>query len=187
MVPQAEFPPRLLLFTPGLARFNSSLATNGVNQIKDSTCWSVMQIKLLPPPTLPKKISLYVDVAKLSASVRRKIPVPVVMRILPQSILMIMSPAKPTNCMGCHASQTRKLYRKRSWPGLESRAGGFRDLQRLPRWPHRSATFIAGISAAFSKLAQTCGACHNQIARDVAESVHGQGMAAGHRDCSHLH
>jgi formate dehydrogenase gamma subunit len=42
----------------------------------------------------------------------------------------------------------------------------------------------------FSKLAQTCGACHEEAARDVAESVHGKAVANGHREaptCTDCH
>ena len=34
----------------------------------------------------------------------------------------------------------------------------------------------------FTKLAKTCGQCHEQESRDVIESVHGQALAAGRRD-----
>ena len=42
----------------------------------------------------------------------------------------------------------------------------------------------------FSKLAQTCGACHDQEARDVEASIHGKAVAAGHREaptCTDCH
>ena len=42
----------------------------------------------------------------------------------------------------------------------------------------------------FSRLAETCGACHDQEAKDVEESVHGKAVAAGHRDaptCTDCH
>jgi formate dehydrogenase gamma subunit len=42
----------------------------------------------------------------------------------------------------------------------------------------------------FSRLAETCGACHDQEAKDVEESVHGKAVAAGQRDaptCTDCH
>lgn len=42
----------------------------------------------------------------------------------------------------------------------------------------------------FSKLMETCGACHDQAARDVAESIHGLAVAKGHREaptCTDCH
>ena len=42
----------------------------------------------------------------------------------------------------------------------------------------------------FSHLAQTCGGCHEQAAKDIAESVHGKAVVAGHRDaptCTDCH
>src|SRR5262249_37644667 len=42
----------------------------------------------------------------------------------------------------------------------------------------------------YLRLAQTCGACHEQAARDVAESVHGKAVANGHREaptCTDCH
>jgi formate dehydrogenase gamma subunit len=42
----------------------------------------------------------------------------------------------------------------------------------------------------YSKLAQTCGACHDKMAEEVAESVHGKALARGHREaptCTDCH
>jgi formate dehydrogenase gamma subunit len=42
----------------------------------------------------------------------------------------------------------------------------------------------------FSRLAETCGACHEQAAKDVEESVHGKAVAAGRREaptCTDCH
>ena len=42
----------------------------------------------------------------------------------------------------------------------------------------------------FSRLAETCGGCHDQEAKDVEESVHGKAVAAGHREaptCTDCH
>jgi formate dehydrogenase gamma subunit len=42
----------------------------------------------------------------------------------------------------------------------------------------------------FSRLAQTCGGCHEAAATDVAQSVHGKAVAKGHRDaptCTDCH
>ena len=36
----------------------------------------------------------------------------------------------------------------------------------------------------FSKLGKTCGACHEEAARDVAQSVHGKAIAAGYREAA---
>ncbi len=42
----------------------------------------------------------------------------------------------------------------------------------------------------YTRLAKTCGACHEQAAKDVAESIHGRALAAGHREaptCTDCH
>jgi nitrate/TMAO reductase-like tetraheme cytochrome c subunit len=42
----------------------------------------------------------------------------------------------------------------------------------------------------YTKLAVTCGGCHEQAAKDVEESIHGQALAAGRREaptCTDCH
>src|SRR4029077_5817005 len=137
-----------------------------------------------------KEVSLFVEVAKLAASVHRT-----------NSCISCHSditskhpddnvPARPANCSGCHAPQAESYTA--SVHGLALKAG--RAESATCSDCHDGHTVLPPSSPDsplhFSKLAQTCGACHDQVAQDVAASVHGQGVAAGHRDsptCTDCH
>jgi formate dehydrogenase gamma subunit len=97
---------------------------------------------------------------------------------------------KPVNCTGCHQKQTESY--SASVHGL-ALAKGRRDSATCGDC-HDGHTVLPPTSPEsplhFSKLAQTCGGCHDQAARDVEEGVHGKAVAAGHREaptCTDCH
>ncbi len=86
------------------------------------------------------------------------------------------------NCAGCHARQTESF--SASVHGLALKAG--HDDAATCRDCHDSHEMVSGDSPTspiyFSRQAETCGACHDQEARDWAASIHGKAVAAGSRD-----
>jgi len=88
----------------------------------------------------------------------------------------------PVNCALCHARQTASY--NASVHGLALKAG--HDDAATCRDCHDSHEIISDNSPTspiyFSRQAATCGACHDQEAREWAQSVHGKAVAAGSPD-----
>ena len=92
--------------------------------------------------------------------------------------------ARPVNCALCHDQQSRSYTN--SVHGLALAAGkpesagctdchGSHDIAR----PDAPASRLN-----HANLTTTCGECHAEAARDVRESVHGEAIAAGHREAA---
>jgi formate dehydrogenase gamma subunit len=129
-----------------------------------------------------KEISLFVDLAKLARSVHKtnncvSCHLDITSKHPDDNLL-----AKPANCTGCHKAQTESYTA--SVHGIAFKAG--RADSATCSDCHDGHTVLQPASPEsplhFSRLAQTCGACHDQVAQDVVESVHGKAVAAGHRD-----
>jgi len=98
--------------------------------------------------------------------------------------------ARPVACSKCHEKQSETYGA--SAHGLaqakgQQAAAGCADC-------HGAHNILPPGSPAsplhFSRLAETCGACHDQVAKDVEQSVHGKAVAAGHREaptCTDCH
>jgi hypothetical protein len=86
------------------------------------------------------------------------------------------------NCAVCHARQTDSF--NASVHGLALKAG--HEDAATCQDCHDSHEIISGNSPAspiyFARQAETCGACHEQEAREWKISVHGQAVAAGSHD-----
>jgi formate dehydrogenase gamma subunit len=98
--------------------------------------------------------------------------------------------AQPPDCAKCHQKQSESYGA--SVHGL-ALARGQKDSATCGDC-HDGHTILPPSSLDsplhFSRLAQTCGGCHEEAAHDVAESVHGKALAAGHRDaptCTDCH
>lgn len=92
--------------------------------------------------------------------------------------------AQPVACAKCHEEQSESFGA--SVHGIALRDGneatatcvdchGAHDV-----FPHTSERSLIH----FSRLAETCGACHDQAAADLAASIHGKSTAAGERDAA---
>jgi formate dehydrogenase gamma subunit len=165
--------------------------SRAVQQLEDKFCLDCHSDRTLTKTNASgKEVSLFVDPAKLAASVH-----------------------KPNTCASCHSDLTRK-HPDDNVPARLVGCGNCHDKQSesygasvhglaLVQGKKHSATctdchnshsvLSPGSLASplhFSKLAQTCGACHEQAAKDIAESVHGTALAAGNRDaptCTDCH
>jgi formate dehydrogenase gamma subunit len=160
-------------------------------EIKNSVCLDCHSDQsLVKSNASGKPISLFVDEAKLKASVHRtntcaSCHADITTRHPDDNVA-----AKPIQCARCHERQSESYGA--SVHGLAF-ARGQRDAATCGDC-HDGHSILPPTSPQsplhFSKLAQTCGACHEQEAKDVEASVHGKAVAAGHRDapaCTDCH
>jgi len=159
--------------------------------ISNSSCMECHGDKTLTTTNAAgKEISLFVDLVKLSGSIHEANTCASCHSDITAKHPDDNVSAKPANCSGCHAPQTESYAA--SVHGLALKAG--RADSATCSDCHDGHTVLPPTSPDsrlhFSKLAQTCGACHDQVAQDVADSVHGKAVAAGHRDaptCTDCH
>ncbi len=137
-----------------------------------------------------KEVSLFVDIAKLSASVHKTNLCASCHADITAKHPDDNVPAQPANCKLCHEKQSESYGA--SVHGL-ALAKGRKDSATCSDC-HDGHTIVPPTSPQsplyFSRLAETCGACHDQVAKDVEASVHGKAVAAGHRDaptCTDCH
>jgi formate dehydrogenase gamma subunit len=160
-------------------------------EIKNSACLDCHADKTLYKTNAAgKAIWLFVDEAKLAASVHRTNSCASCHSDITLKHPDDNVPAKAPDCARCHEKQSESYGA--SVHGLAA-ARGERDSATCSDC-HDGHTILPPTSPEsplhFSRLAQTCGACHPQAARDVEQSVHGKAVAAGHREaptCTDCH
>ncbi|MEY2465961.1 MAG: hypothetical protein QOD03_482 [Verrucomicrobiota bacterium] len=175
----------LLLFVDG--NFNASAAPI----LKDSSCLDCHSDQtLFRTNSAGKGISLFVDKAKLAASIHGTNSC-----VSCHADVTAKHPddnrvLQPVSCAKCHAKQ-HETY-DASVHGLAVRAGN--SSAAVCGDCHGSHEILAATSPAsplhFSRQAETCGQCHEQEAKDFAISVHGKAAKAGERDaptCTDCH
>ncbi|HWX22565.1 MAG TPA: cytochrome b/b6 domain-containing protein [Candidatus Binatia bacterium] len=160
-------------------------------EIKDSACLDCHADKTLYKTNAAgKAISLFVDTAKLKASVHKANTCASCHGDLtlkhPDDNVAVRAP----DCARCHEKQSDSYG-----AGVHGLAvlSGRKDSATCSDC-HDGHTILPPTSPEsplhFSRLAATCGACHDQAAKDVEESVHGRAVAAGHREaptCTDCH
>lgn len=182
---------RILLTTTLLVLFGPALALPGAEPIKNSACLECHSDKSLTKTNAAgKEISLFVDAARLAASVHKTNACAACHADVTAKHPDDNLPAQPVICARCHGKQSESYGA--SVHGL-ALARGQRGAATCSDC-HGGHNILPPASPAsplhFSRLAATCGACHNEVAKDVVASVHGQAVAAGHRDaptCTDCH
>ena len=169
---------QLLLLALTLIGFQSPAAA-----LKDSDCLDCHGDNTLTKTNAAgKTISLFVDKAKLAASVHQTNSCLNCHADISTKHPDDNRPVALVNCAVCHARQTESF--DASVHGLALKAG--HDDAATCQDCHDSHEMISGNLPAspiyFSRQAQTCGACHDQEARDWAQSVHGKAVMAGSHD-----
>ncbi len=129
-----------------------------------------------------REISLFADEAKLAASVHKKAACVDCHADLTRKHPDDNVPAQAAACATCHKKQSASYG-----ASVHGMAHGKGNLVAANCSDcHDGHTIMPPDSANsplnFSRLAQTCGACHEAAAKDVAESIHGRALAAGHRE-----
>jgi hypothetical protein len=137
-----------------------------------------------------KEISLFVNLGKLASSVHKtntcaSCHVDITIKHPDDNV-----PAKPASCTGCHARSIESYAA--SVHGLAFTTGHADSATCSDCHDGHAALPPTSPDSPlhFSKLAQTCGACHGEAAMDFANSVHGKAVAAGHREaptCTDCH
>jgi formate dehydrogenase gamma subunit len=92
--------------------------------------------------------------------------------------------AKPVNCAECHPRQSATYGA--SVHGQALKAGDAATATCADCHGSHAVLPLRSPDSPlhFSRITQTCGACHDQVAADVADSVHGQGAARGEREAA---
>lgn len=159
--------------------------------LRDSDCLDCHGDKTLTTTNAAgREISLFVDKARLAASIHAtnscvSCHADVTAKHPDDNRRLL-----PPNCSACHVKESQTYGA--SVHGLAQARG---DLGAATCSDcHDGHTVLPPTSPDsplhFSRLAATCGACHDQEAKDVEISVHGQAVAAGHRDaptCTDCH
>ena len=164
---------------------------SAANAIKNSACLDCHADQTLTKTNAAgKALSLFVDSAKLASSVHRTNACVSCHSDLTDQHPDDNRPALAVECARCHATQSQSYGA--SVHGL-AQAKGQKDAAACAdcHGAHNILPPSAPESPlSFSKLAATCGACHDREAQEVEMSVHGQAVAAGHRDaptCTDCH
>ncbi|HEY5910357.1 MAG TPA: cytochrome b/b6 domain-containing protein [Verrucomicrobiae bacterium] len=161
------------------------------DEIKNSACLECHSDKtLFKTNAAGKGISMFVDEAKLQASVHKtntcaSCHVDITSKHPDDNVA-----AQPPNCGRCHEKQSESYGGSVHGLALTS---GRKDSATCSDC-HDGHTIVPPTSPEsplhFSRLAETCGVCHDQAAKDVEESVHGKAVARGHREaptCTDCH
>jgi formate dehydrogenase gamma subunit len=161
------------------------------DEIKSSACMECHSDKTLTRTNAAgKEVSVFVDEARLKASVHRtnacaSCHTDITVKHPDDNV-----PAGPVACAKCHEKQSESYGA--SVHGL-ALAAGRKDSATCSDC-HDGHTILPPTSPEsplhYTRLAETCGNCHDQAAKDVEASVHGKAIAAGHRDaptCTDCH
>jgi formate dehydrogenase gamma subunit len=170
---------------------SATAVTGYCEEIKNGACMDCHADKTLHRTnSAGKGISMFVDEARLAASIHRTNTCASCHADITSKHPDDNLPAQPPQCAACHQKQSESYGA--SVHGL-ALARGQKDSPTCSDC-HDGHTILPPSSPQsplhFSRLAQTCGGCHEQAANDVSESVHGKAVAAGHRDaptCTDCH
>ena len=174
-----------------LALYGAIPALSAAAEIKNNACLDCHSDKTLTKTNAAgKEVSLFVDEAKLAASIHKTNTCASCHADITAKHPDDNVAAKPPVCAKCHEKQSESYGA--SVHGLAAAKGqkGSATCSDC----HDGHTILPPNSPAsplhFSRLAATCGGCHDQEAKDVEESVHGKAVAAGHREaptCTDCH
>ena len=182
----------VVLLAATFLAFNGLLSAASVAEpIKNSACLECHGDKTLTKTNAAgKEVSLFVDLAKLAASVHKTNTCASCHANITSQHPDDNVPAQPANCRACHVKQSESYGASVHGLALAKGQKGSANCSDC----HDGHTILPPTSPAsplhFSRLAETCGACHEQATKDVEESVHGKAVAAGQRDaptCTDCH
>jgi len=97
---------------------------------------------------------------------------------------------QPVNCASCHEAHARSYSTNAHGTALAAGKAAAARCQDCHGTHDILPSTAAGSLLHFTRQAATCGACHDQEAKEVAASVHGKASAAGKRDapsCTDCH
>jgi len=182
----------VVLLAATFLAFNGLLsAASAAEPIKNSACLECHGDKTLTKTNAAgKEVSLFVDLAKLAGSVHKTNTCASCHADITSQHPDDNVPTQPANCRACHVKQSASYGASVHGLALAKGQKGSANCSDC----HDGHTILPPTSPAsplhFSRLAETCGACHEQATKDVEESVHGKAVAAGQRDaptCTDCH
>jgi len=173
----------LLAILPAVGAFGEEIA--------DTSCMDCHADKdLWKTNAAGQGISLFVDLGKLKASVHKTNTCASCHSDITEKHPDDGVAAKPINCGKCHEKQSESYGD--SVHGVAAARGEAASATCSDC--HNGHTILPPTSPEsqlhYSRLAKTCGACHEQEAADVAESVHGKALREGYREaptCTDCH
>lgn len=159
--------------------------------IKNSTCLECHSDDSLTKTNAARReISLFVDEAKLNASMHKTNSCqschPDITEQHPDDGVA----AKSVRCSSCHEKQSESYGASVHGRALAQGNAGSATCSDCHGTHYVIRPTASASPLHFSRLAKTCGECHDQEASDVEESVHGKAIAEGHRDaptCTDCH
>jgi formate dehydrogenase gamma subunit len=159
--------------------------------IKDSSCLDCHSDKdLYKTNSAGKGVSLYVEAEKIKRSVHSTNTCVSCHSDITNDHPDDELAAKPVNCAACHAAFSQSYGA--SVHGVALARGQLESA--TCRDCHDTHSILPPTSPEsplhFSRLAETCGGCHEQAALDVEKSVHGKAVAKGRREaptCTDCH
>ena len=180
-----------LLTATFFALFALVLDLPGAEPIKNSACLECHSDKTLSKTNAAgKEVSLFVDETKLAGSVHKTNSCASCHADISNKHPDDNVAAQPASCSKCHEKQSESYGA--SVHGL-ALAKGRKDAATCSDC-HDGHTILPPSSPAsplhYSKLAETCGICHEHAAKEVEASVHGKAVAAGKREaptCTDCH
>lgn len=182
---------RLFLALTAALLLAGPAAVFAAEDIKDSACLDCHSDKtLFKTNAAGRAISLFVDPAKLKASVHKTNSCVSCHADITSKHPDDEVAAKPVSCARCHPQQSESYGASVHGVALANGQMESATCADCHDSHHIVAPTAPESPLHFSRLAETCGGCHEEAARDVAESVHGKAVAAGHRDaptCTDCH
>lgn len=173
------------LITPAAALLGA-MALSAAD-IKNSDCLECHADKTLTSTNAAGAVkSLFADAGVLAGSAHQKTPCASCHADLTSRHPDDNVAAEPVNCSRCHEAQS--LSYGTSVHGAARVAGVRNGRHAAPECVdcHGAHNILSAALPAsplyFTRLARTCGQCHEEESRDVMESVHGRALAAGRRE-----
>lgn len=169
----------------------ASIAALGAAALPDSHCMDChADESLTKEDPSGREISMFVDLAKLRASAHATNSCVSCHTDLTDKHPDDEIPAKPVNCSACHEKQSATYGASVHGLALAAGTPGTATCADCHGTHEVVSPKFAASPLHVSKQAAMCGECHDQAARDYAESIHGTALAAGVRDaptCTDCH
>jgi formate dehydrogenase gamma subunit len=160
-------------------------------EIKNSACLDCHADKTLTKTGANgKEISMFADQAVLAASVHKTNTCASCHADITSAHPDDNVAAKAVDCARCHEKQSESYGASVHGIALANGRKGSASCVDCHNSHNILPPSAPDSPLHFSKLAETCGGCHEEAARDVQESVHGKALAGGHREaptCTDCH
>lgn len=166
-------------------------SARAAEDIKDSSCMDCHADKeLFKTNSMGRAVSLFVDVDRIKASAHKTNSCASCHADITSNHPDDNVAPKRVNCAGCHEQQSASYGASVHGLALGRGEQGSATCTDC----HGTHNVLAPTSIEsplhYSKLAETCGGCHEDAAKDVADSIHGRALAEGYREaptCTDCH